>query len=111
MKIEEFNRYFNNITNEYEIPKDEFESLFTTHSNNKMTEKGAKILQIMQEKFEQYNNIFTSKNIGEFLFMPPRSVSGSMKKLIADGYVQKIGVNPVSYGLTDKGKDYSFDRE
>ena len=76
-----------------------------------ITENGVKILKIMQDKVDQYNNIFTSKNIGEFLFMSPRSVSGSMKKLITDGYVIKLGLNPVSYGLTELGKNYKFDEK
>ena len=38
-------------------------------------------------------------------------VSGSMKKLIADGYVEKVGVSPVAYGLTDLGKNLEFDKQ
>ena len=42
-------------------------------------------------------------------FLSGRSVSGSMRKLVTDGYVEKISVNPIAYGLTDLGKDYKFD--
>ena len=73
-----------------------------------MTENGGKILKFMQENFESFNNIFTAQNIGEGLFMAPRSVSGSMKKLVTDGLIEKIGVKPTSYALTDAGKSYSF---
>ena len=73
------------------------------------TENGKKILIYMQNNYEQCGNNFKSKEIGEGLFMSGRSVAGSMKKLIAEQYVQKIGLNPVSYGLTDLGKDYQFD--
>ena len=76
---------------------------------NQFTENGLKILKCMKENCEARMNIFNSKMLGEMLFMPPRSVSGSMKKLIADGYVEKVGVNPVSYGLTDLGKDFQID--
>ena len=43
--------------------------------------------------------------------MTPRSVSGSLKKLINDGFVEKVGANPVAYGLTELGKSYEFDKE
>ena len=73
-----------------------------------MTENGAKVLHFMQEKWESFNNVFTAQNIGEGLFMAPRSVSGSMRKLITNGYVEKVGSKPTSYALTNCGKDYSF---
>lgn len=73
-----------------------------------MTENGAKVLHFMQEKYESFNNIFTAQNIGEGLFMAPRSISGTMRKLITNGYVEKIGSKPTSYALTNNGKDYSF---
>lgn len=74
-----------------------------------MTENGSKILKYMQENESTYNNIFKSKEIGEGLFMSGRSVSGSMRKLVTDGYVEKVGTDPVCYGLTDDGKSYQFD--
>lgn len=74
-------------------------------SNSKgMTENGVKILSYMQENYEKYNNSFKAKEIGEGLFMSSRSVSGSMRKLISDGYVEKIGSDPVVYSITDHGK-------
>lgn len=73
------------------------------------TENGKKILIYMQNNYENYNNTFKSKEIGEGLFLSGRSVSGSMRKLISDGYVQKVNTDPVAYGLTDLGKDYEFD--
>lgn len=70
-----------------------------------ITENGTKILKYMQENFEKYNNVFNSKGIGEGIFVSSRSVSGSMKKLIAEGFIEKIGQNPVSYAITEKGKN------
>ena len=78
-------------------------------STTGFTENGKKILIYMQENYEKHNNIFKSKEIGEGLFLSGRSVSGSMRKLVTDGYVEKISVNPIAYGLTDLGKDYKFD--
>lgn len=80
-------------------------------SKNAVTENGVKILNMMQDNLEKYSNIFSSKQLGELLFMSPRSVSGSMKKLINDGYVEKKGGSPVCYGLTDLGKDFQIDKQ
>lgn len=70
-----------------------------------ITENGAKILAYMQKNYQKYNNVFKAKEIGEGLFVSSRSVSGSMKKLITEGFVEKIGSDPVAYSITDKGKD------
>jgi len=78
-------------------------------SSREMTENGLKVLSWMQENLESMNNVFTSKEIAEGLFTSGRSVSGSMRKLVSDGYVEKIGTNPVQYALTEKGMNYKFD--
>jgi len=80
-----------------------------TKSSKEMTENGQKSLIWMQENLESMNNVFTSKEIAEGLFTSGRSVSGSMRKLVNDGYVEKIGTNPVQYALTEKGINYKFD--
>ena len=59
---------------------------------------------IMMEKNEAYLNVFTSKQLGELLFMTARSVSGAMRKLVTEQYVVKSGTNPVTYNLTPEGK-------
>jgi predicted transcriptional regulator len=41
--------------------------------------------------------------------MPPRSVSGSIKKLINEGYCEKLNTNPVTYKITTLGKDIQLD--
>jgi DNA-binding MarR family transcriptional regulator len=97
-----------------EISKDETTKMaleyFDELKNNKtkdkveLTENGIKILAFMQNNYEKYNNIFKSKEIGEGLFVSSRSVSGSMKKLVTEGFVEKIGSDPVAYSITDKGK-------
>ena len=74
-----------------------------------MTENGLKVLTWMQEHIEEMSNVFTAKEIGEGLFTSGRSISGSMKKLVNDGYVEKIGKNPVQYSLTETGKLYHID--
>lgn len=74
-------------------------------SKPEITENGAKILKYMQENYQKYNNVFKSKEIGEGLFISSRSVSGSMKKLITEGFVNKIGTDPVAYEISQKGID------
>lgn len=71
-----------------------------------ITENGAKILKFMQENWEKRNNIFKASEIAEGLFTSGKSVSGSMRKLVADGYTEKLGKDPVVYAITEKGKCY-----
>jgi len=80
-----------------------------TKNSGAMTENGAKILVWMQENVDSMNNIFTSKEAAEALFTSGRSIAGSMRKLVNDGYVDKVGKDPVQYSLTDAGKNYQFD--
>ena len=74
-----------------------------------MTENGAKLLSWMKDNEEKMSNIFTSKEAAEALFTSGRSIAGSMRKLVNDGYVEKIGKDPVRYSLTEVGKNYQFD--
>lgn len=67
------------------------------------TEKGKAILEFMQENKDTYNNIFKAKEIGEGMGISSRTASGAMRKLVTDGYLEKMGENPVSYSLTDLG--------
>ena len=77
-----------------------FESLKVESPKPEFTEMGAKILSHMQVINAQQ---MTANAIGEGIFLNSRSVSGAMKKLIADGYVDKTGDNPKLYSITDKG--------
>ena len=68
-----------------------------------ITENGKKILTYMTENSEACENIFPTKNIADGLSISGKSVSGSMKKLITEGFVVKIKENPVAYSITEKG--------
>ena len=37
--------------------------------------------------------------------MTSRRVSGAIRKLVTDGYVEKVSQDPVIYALTEKGKN------
>lgn len=74
-----------------------------------VTENGRKLLKWMQENEERMSNIFTSRDAAEPLFTSGRAISGIMRKLAADEYVEKVGQNPVQYALTEKGRSFLFD--
>lgn len=70
-----------------------------------ITENGAKILKHAQENGS--NNIFTSKSMGDNIGLGSRVVSGAMRKLVTDGFFEKVGANPVCYSITEKGMNFS----
>ena len=80
------------------------ELLEKNSTENILTETGKKILISMYANKETYLNVFSSKQLGELLFMSARSVSGSMRKLVTEQYVEKLGTNPVTYKLTENGE-------
>ena len=75
------------------------------------TENGKAVLQFMQENKETYNNLFKAKEVGEGMNITSRTASGAMRKLVTDGYVEKMGENPVVYSLTDKGMTIDLSAE
>ena len=88
---------------------DYFETLKKNKSSKKVeiTENGRAIVEYMRENWEEADNKFLSKDIGEGLFTSSRSVSGAMRKLVTDDYVARDDSSPIVYSLTDKGKNYS----
>lgn len=71
----------------------------------KFTENGIKILAYLQENKEDHNNLFKAKEVGEGLNISSRAASGAMRKLVNDGFLEKIGSNPVVYALTAAGEE------
>lgn len=80
------------------------ELLEKNSTENILTETGRKILISMYTNKETYLNTFSSKQLGELLFMSARSISGSIRKLVTEQYVEKAGTNPVTYKLTKNGE-------
>ncbi len=72
-----------------------------------LTDNGKMVLGYIQ----QHQDITTwkSKDIAEGLFVASRTVSGAMRKLVTDGFVDKISDEPVIYTLTEKGKNYKIE--
>ena len=103
--------YAENYPDEYELAASFWEDFKDgkTKNSGAMTENGKKLLSWMQENVDTMTNLFTSKEAAEALFTSGRSIAGSMRKLVNDGYVEKTGKDPVQYSLTEVGKNYQFD--
>lgn len=67
------------------------------------TDNGKLILKFLQDNSE--TSMWKSKDIAEGLFISSRTVSGAMRKLVSDGYVEKVGKDPTIYNITEKGKN------
>lgn len=85
---EEAIKYFNNFKSTVSEDKEEF------------TEIGKQVFLYMQSSSKE---MWKAKDIADEIEISSRSVSGAMRKLISDGYVEKQGKNPVIYTLTSKG--------
>ena len=66
------------------------------------TDNGKLILKFLQE--HQDTPMWKARDIAEGLFISSRAVSGAMRKLVTDGFVEKVGQDPTIYSLTDNGK-------
>ena len=87
---------------------DFFEDYKKGASNAKaFTEKGIAVILALRE----INDWVTAKSLGETMGINGRSVSGTCKKLIADGYVERRDGNPKSYKITEKGMTCKFESE
>ena len=67
------------------------------------TDNGKIILQYLKDN--QNTPMWKARDVAEGLFISSRAVSGAMRKLVTDGYVEKVGQDPVVYALTEKGKN------
>lgn len=77
-----------------------------TKEKPEMTDNGKLILDYLQK--DTSRDSWKSRDIGEGLGISSRTISGSIRKLVTDGFVDKIGENPVIYILTEKGKNYQL---
>jgi DNA-binding MarR family transcriptional regulator len=71
------------------------------------TDNGKLIIKFLQE--HQETPMWKARDIAEGLFISSRAVSGAMRKLVTDGFVEKVGENPVIYSITDNGKNIIID--
>jgi DNA-binding MarR family transcriptional regulator len=69
-----------------------------------VTENGKAILKYMQDNPDV--RLWKSKDLAEQMGSTSRIISGALRKLVNDGFCDKLGENPVIYSLADKGKNY-----
>ena len=72
----------------------------TVKNSSVITEKGAAVLRFLQTQ-PSTNYAFTAKMIAEELNMNTRSISGTMRKLLNDGYVEKLRGRAKDLGVAD----------
>lgn len=116
-KKQEFISYVKDLidaTSEYPVPMSDEARLYweafcgTTETEKPMfTDNGKLILKWMQENTS--DPMLRAKDIAEGLFINSRAVSGAMRKLVTDGFVEKLGENPVIYSITEKGKNIKIE--
>lgn len=71
------------------------------------TETGFQILEYLQNS---NTKSLKAKDIADGMEISSRKVSGSIRKLVSDGFVEKFGSNPVVYTLTEKGKNFDIEK-
>ena len=68
-----------------------------------LTDNGKIILKYIQDNPQP---AYKSKDIADGLFISSRTVSGAIRKLVNDGFLEKLGKDPVIYAITEKGKNF-----
>lgn len=72
-----------------------------------LTDNGKLILACLQVHSEI--ETWKAKDLANVLDISSRTVSGSIRKLVNDGFVEKLENNPVIYAITNKGKEFKID--
>lgn len=75
--------------------------------NPLFTENGKRLLICLQEHPEK--EAWKAREVADELGISSRSVSGGMRKLVNDGFVEKLNDNPVVYAITNKGKEITIE--
>lgn len=69
------------------------------------TESGLSILEYLQTCDAKS---LKARDIADGMVISSRQVSGAIRKLVTDGFVDKMGSSPVIYSLTSKGKNFDI---
>lgn len=87
-----------------------FKTKTEKETNSEITKAGAPILKYLQEVYKEVGKKgYKASEIAEGMGTSPKGVSGSIRKLVTDGYVEKVeDTKPAIYLLTDKGANYIF---
>lgn len=113
--MDKYLKIFEQIMQDYGIEDDDtgamellsfLQAQASSTSNKPMfTDIGLEILGYLQASDTKNNK---AKDIAEGMDLPSRKISGAMRKLVTDGYVEKFGQNPVIYTLTEKGANFDI---
>ena len=71
-----------------------------------VTDSGKVILKYLQDNDSHMGK---ARDIADGLGWSSRKVSGALRKLVTDRFVEKVGNNPVVYSISEKGKNYKID--
>ena len=116
-KCEKFLEFFDDLiqNSKYpiELPEDvkEFYDMLKSSQEKftdrpEFTENGLLVLEYMKNNLDIKS--MKARDIADGVGLPSRRISGAMRKLVTDGYVEKFGQNPVIYTLSDKGKNFNL---
>ena len=72
------------------------------------TDNGKLIMKYLQS-LPADSPMMKAREIAEGMFISSRAVSGAMRKLVSDGFVEKIGQDPVMYSLTEAGRNIQIE--
>lgn len=115
-KKQEFIKYVNELINaaptiepneDAKLYWDAFCGLDENGEKPLFTDNGKLILKFLQE--HQETPMWKARDVAEGLFINSRAVSGSMRKLVTDGFVEKVGQDPTLYSITENGKNIKID--
>jgi DNA-binding MarR family transcriptional regulator len=114
-KKQEFIKFIGMAIEAYPCPMNEEAKLYwdalrgvdETGEKPLFTDNGKLILDFLQKN--QDTPMWKARDIAEGLFVSSRTVSGAIRKLVTDGFVEKVGQDPVIYSITEQGKNIKID--
>ena len=81
-------------------------------ANELMTENVKAYLDMLREELKREYELWSNdKDLAESMGVSSRGTSSSLRKLVIDGFCEKIADNPSVYTLTEKGKNYNINIE
>ena len=75
--------------------------------NPLFTENGKRLQICLQEHPEK--EAWKAREVADELGISSRSIAGGMRKLVNDGFVEKLEENPAIYAITTKGKEINIE--
>lgn len=103
--LEESNKKFDDLPQEVKDFYIALQTSKTVPDKPTFTAIGLQVLEFMQQSSAKS---FKAKDISEGIALSSRKISGSMRKLVNDGYVEKYGESPANYMITNKGKEINL---